>query len=68
MADYWIGTREAVKLSGYHVEHIRKLIREGRIKGRKFIILWLVSRSSLLAYLREQRQRGERRGRKPKDV
>ena len=66
MADNdWISTRDAVKLSGYHIEHIRKLIREGRIKGRKFVILWLVSRSSLLAYLREQEKRGERRGRKP---
>lgn len=65
MADDWISTREAVKLSGYHVEHLRKLIREGRIKGRKFMILWLVDRRSLLAYLREQAKRGERRGRKP---
>jgi hypothetical protein len=61
----WITTGEAVKLSGYHVEYLRKLIREGRIKGRKFSILWLVGRSSLKVYLREQAKRGERRGRKP---
>jgi hypothetical protein len=65
MADDWISTREAVKLSGYHVEYLRKLIREGRIKGRKFMILWLVNRPSLVAYLREQAKRGARRGRKP---
>ena len=65
MADDWISTGEAVKLSGYHVEYIRKRIREGRIKGRKFMILWLVSKSSLMRYIQEQNERGEKRGRKP---
>jgi excisionase family DNA binding protein len=60
----WISTSEASKVSGYHAEHIRKLIRERRVKARKFMILWLVSRSSLMAYLREQGKHGEKRGRK----
>jgi Helix-turn-helix domain len=68
MADDWITLRDAAKLSGYHPEHIRKLMRENRIKGRKVVIVWLVSRKSLDAYLREQAQRGERRGRKPFDT
>ncbi len=61
----WISTSEASKVSGYHAEHIRKLIRERRVKARKFMILWLVSRPSLMAYLREQGRHGEKRGRKP---
>lgn len=65
MADDWITTREAVKLSGYHPVHLRMLIRNGRIKGRKYFVVWQVSRSSLLTYLGEQEKRGERRGRKP---
>lgn len=65
MAEDWITTREAVKLSGYHLDHIRRLTRAGEVKGRKIVIVWLVSRSSLMAYLRKQEQRGERRGRKP---
>lgn len=62
MADEWITAEEAVKESGYHVEHLRELMREGRIKARKFATVWQVSRSSLLAYLREQEQKGEKRG------
>ena len=67
MADDWITTREAMRLSGYHLDHVRRLIRSGEVKGRKFLIVWQVSRSSLLAYLRRQEQQGERRGRK-KDI
>ena len=65
MAEDWISTSEAVKLSGYHVEHLRELMRYGRIKARKVVTVWLVSRSSLERYLREQAERGEKRGRKP---
>ncbi|MBM3130441.1 MAG: helix-turn-helix domain-containing protein [Chloroflexi bacterium] len=60
----WISTSEASNLSGYHAEHIRKLIREKRVKARKFLTLWLVSRKSLLEYLKEQTvTHGEKRGR-----
>ena len=60
----WVSTSEASKLSGYHAEHIRKLIREKRIKARKFLSLWLVSRKSLLDYMKEQvMTHGEKRGR-----
>lgn len=65
MGDGWITTREAVKLSGYHLNHVRRLIRMGQVKGRKFLTVWQVSKSSLLAYLRRQEEQGERRGRKP---
>ena len=64
MADDWITTPEAVKLSGFHPDHLRTLIRRGRIKGRKYFVVWQVSRNSLLTYLGEQEKRGERRGRK----
>jgi Helix-turn-helix domain len=65
MADDWISVQDAVKLSGYHTESIRELVRDGKIKGRKVITVWLVSRISLQAYLRGQAKRGEKRGRKP---
>ncbi|CAG0986942.1 hypothetical protein ANRL3_02506 [Anaerolineae bacterium] len=65
MTDDWITTEEAAKLTDYHQEHIRRLIRTGEVKGRKFLIVWQVSRASLLEYLRKQAKRGERRGRKP---
>jgi hypothetical protein len=65
MADDWITTREAVRLSKFHPDHLRTLIRNGRIKGRKYFVVWQVSRGSLLKYLGEQEKHGERRGRKP---
>lgn len=65
MANDWITTRQAITLSGYHGDHIRRLIRTGEIKGKKFAIVWMVSRSSLLSYKKRQEQQGEKRGRKP---
>jgi hypothetical protein len=64
MAEDWITTQDASELSGYRSDYLRTLIRQGRIKGRKYFVIWQVERRSLLAYLREQEQRGEKRGRK----
>lgn len=60
----WITTQEAANLSGYHPDHLRVLIREGRIKAQKFGIVWQVEKKSLLAFLQEQSKLGEKRGRK----
>ena len=65
MATNWISVPESVKLSGYTANHIRVLIRNGRVKAQKFATVWQVDRKSLFAYVREQEQKGERRGRKP---
>jgi hypothetical protein len=63
MADDWITTRQAVELSGYHPDHLRRLIRSGDIDARKFGIVWQVSQNSLLAYLKEaQDSKDKRRG------
>lgn len=59
----WITTREAAKLSGYHPVYLRELIRDGRIRGQKFGIVWQVNRQSLLAYLQEaEKSTDKRRG------
>jgi excisionase family DNA binding protein len=65
MAD-WITTSEAARLSAYHAEHLRELVREGKIRGQKFGTTWQISRTSLLAYVQRQMVKGERRGPKPK--
>lgn len=49
----WITTQEAVRLSGYNPDHLRRLIRAGEIKARKFGIVWQVDRLSLLVYARK---------------
>jgi len=62
MAEDWITTAEAVKLTGYHRNHIHRLIRQGGVQARKFGPVWQVSRASLLAYVRRVEKLGEKRG------
>lgn len=64
--DDWITTQEAAKVSGYHPDHLRRLIRAGDIEGRKVSIVWLIRRRSLLDYIDRAEQSGDkRRGPKP---
>ena len=62
--DDWITTTEAAQASGYHSEHVRELIREGKVKAQRFGTVWQVSRKSLLSYVSKQGAKGARRGRK----
>ena len=50
----WLTVNEAAERSGYHPEHIRRLIRQGAITAKKFSIVWMVSRESLLEYKKSQ--------------
>lgn len=50
----WITVNEAAKLSGYHPERIRELVREGKVNAKKFSIVWMVDKESLLRYAAEQ--------------
>ena len=61
MAEEWIAVSQAAEISGYHPEHIRELLREGKVKGRKFGPLWQVDRVSLLAYVRKAEKLGAKR-------
>jgi excisionase family DNA binding protein len=60
----WITTDEAAELSGYTHNHLRELIRDGKITAQKFGPIWQVDRKSVLAYLKKMQESGERRGRK----
>lgn len=64
--DEWITVGEAVELSGYNEEHITRLCRQGKIKARKFSIVWQVNRDSLLGYITKVEKMGNKRGPKPK--
>lgn len=66
MAEEWITTEEACRLSGYHPERIRELLREGKIEGRKFGPVWQVNQESMQLYLKRMDEIGERRGPKQK--
>lgn len=62
--DDWLTVQQAAKLSGYHPDHLRVLIRGGLIDARKFGPVWAINRHSLDAYIKKMRERGEKRGRK----
>ena len=65
MENDMITVATASKISGYHPERIRELLRRQEIEGVKFGIVWVVYKSSLLEYL-EEAQRSEDRRRGPK--
>lgn len=46
----WMTVQEAAKLTGYHAEYLRILIREGKLNARKFGTVWAINKSSLLTY------------------
>ena len=66
-SDEWLTVNEAAKLSGYHPETLRELMRDGKINARKISIVWLVDRESLLAYMAKVQAMGEKRGPKPEN-
>ena len=65
--DDWITTSEASRFSGYHPEHLRRLIRSRKIRARKFGIVWQVSKTSLSRYL-EEAEKSEDKRHGPKKV
>jgi excisionase family DNA binding protein len=66
MPEDWITTVAAAELSGYHVNHIRRLIRLQEIEARKFGPVWQISRRSLSRYLEKAKESGDGRwGAKP---
>jgi excisionase family DNA binding protein len=51
VAEGWITTAQAVELTGYHVEYLRELLRQGEVEAVKLTPrAWLVNKESLLAY------------------
>ena len=51
MEDFWITTAEAAQISGFHIEYVRRLIRKGTLRARKWGREWMIDRESLLHYL-----------------
>lgn len=61
MSNEWLSVNEASKLSGYHPEYIRRLIRDGEIEAKKFSIVWQVRSQSLLDYLDSAKSKDDKR-------
>jgi excisionase family DNA binding protein len=48
----FISTEEAAEKLAYHVEHVRRMMREGSIQGLKIGRTWLVRREALDSYMK----------------
>jgi len=48
----FVSTEEAAEKLKYHVEHVRKMMREGSIAGLKIGRTWLVKREALDSYMK----------------
>jgi len=48
----FISTEEAAEKLAYHVEHVRRMMREGSIEGVKIGRTWLVRRVALDGYMK----------------
>jgi excisionase family DNA binding protein len=57
----WISSEEAATMSGYHVEHIRRLIRQGKVRAEKKGHDWWIDRTDLAAYLENKKESGDNR-------
>jgi len=48
----FISTEEAAEKLKYHIEHVRRMMREGSIEGVKIGRTWLVRRTALDGYMK----------------
>jgi excisionase family DNA binding protein len=49
----FITAEEAARLLGFHVVHVRRMLREGDLKGEKIGKTWLVLRKSVDDYIEQ---------------
>ena len=57
----WITVNQAAELSGYNAEYLRRLMRNKKIKFRKFSFIYQVNRESLLNYLKKAEKTTDKR-------
>ncbi len=60
--DEWLTTDEAAKITGFHPDHIRRLLRSRELEARKWGITWMIRRRSLSDYMANSKQKGKKRG------
>lgn len=58
LADF-VTTQEAAALLDYHIEHVRRMAREGDLQGLKIGTTWLINRKSIDSYIRENSKFGK---------
>ncbi len=58
--DDFIGTNEAVEKTGFTPDHIRKLVRFGKVAGKKIGRDWVIDTKSLEKYMVQERKPGKK--------
>jgi len=56
-----ISVKAAAAISGYSIQYLRRLLREGLLDGIKIGQVWLIEMASLDAYLKYANSMGDRR-------
>ena len=59
--DEWLTIQQAAKLSGYHAEYLRIIVRAGKVTAHKFGPVWAISKKSLLDYLQTAEKSDDQR-------
>ncbi len=62
----FVTTKEAAEMLQFHVEHVRRLMREGDLQGEKIGSAWLVLKKSVEEYVEKNKELSKfdpRRGR-----
>lgn len=54
MSEQWITTTQAAQITGYNPEHIRRLVRAGKVASKKWGKEWMIEQASLLAYVQSE--------------
>ena len=57
----FLTVEEAIELTGYTGQYLRRMARHGRLQAIKRGAFWLIERSSLEAYLKTARRRDDKR-------
>ena len=48
--DEYITVEQAARESGYSVRHVQYLLKTGRVEGKKFSGVWMVTLTAVMAY------------------
>ena len=54
-----ISVRMATSYSGYHLQYLRRLLRNGKLEGLKIGQIWLVDKGALDAYIKQAQKADE---------
>ena len=54
----WITAAKAAELTGYSVQYVYRIVRDGKITAKRWAREWMIDRTSLLKYQKDMEQLG----------